>query len=615
MIGFQRFYLIFMVLPFLWACADDRYSFEGNATRNAADYGTFEDILVRRNNLLFANIGSFEGSCKTRSGSDESDLVSLESLLDRSGTETLVFKNYHIVQIPFRTMDHEQQASLSDTNHGSMEKDGVSVVRKFLVEISDTLAGTRRHIVATLVPTPENCMAYGPDSYSYIDKGTFEGVILFSDLDGSLRSVNSYGHRPIRNACVIAPEDTLNYWRIRYINVYGRGSATRAQEVDGGSIEECICVGEKPKKKENGEGTDGDEDYWGDGLGGGGGNGSGGGGSNGGGADGVGTDSDYELDPSLIMDKYEPKKKKEEDDVVWYTVTLHAVGKGQTRGSGRYSSALLNFILAEAAPDDDAYFDRWTGDFHGRGELLEFRVDRDVTSTAYFAPKIGDPVDPYDPVNRPCFSKATKVGNPLNNMSIASPGWSGLRGGTFGYVRNGGERFHNGLDLFAEEGTPVYAMIDGVISNSNYTINQPDKKAEDYPNGYRGDKNSAGNRVYVEGRYDGQDVIIGYCHLQAGTPVAINPRTGKMFKPGDAIYRGELLGYTGRTGNAYNVTNKHLHLLYKVKNSNGVYVFANPEKIINGSVDWKDGDPSTKKIIGGKIVGVECDTEEKVNIL
>ena len=40
-----------------------------------------------------------------------------------------------------------------------------------------------------------------------------------------------------------------------------------------------------------------------------------------------------------------------------------------------------------------------------------------------------------------------------------------------------------------------------------------------------------------------------------------------------------------------------------------------PEKIINGSVNWKDGDPSSKKIIGGKIVGVECNTEEKVNIL
>lgn len=616
MIGFQRFYLIFMVLPFLWACADDRYSFEGNATRNAADHGVFEDILVRRNNLLFANIGSFEGSCKTRSGSDESDLVSLESLLDRSGTETLVFKNYHIVQIPFRTMDHEQQASLSDTNHGSMEKDGVSVVRKFLVEISDTLAGTRRHIVATLVPTPENCMAYGPDSYSYIDKGTFEGVILFSDLDGSLRSVNSYGLRPIRDAYVIDPEDSLNYYRVRYINIFEGKGATRGS-VNGGQITESVCVAEMPKEEDGGWMDNGsDDDRWIDEEPRGGrhsGGGTSGGSNSGSSAGGRGPNTENVIDSCVVTGEYKPKK--EEDDVIWYAVSLYSVGKGYTIGSGRYSNREHKYIVCEAVPDGDAYFDRWTGDFNGRGEILEFLVNRDVTSTAYFASMTGDFNDPLDPANRPCFSKATKVGNPLYYMSIASPGWSGLRGGTFGYVRNGGERFHNGLDLFAEEGTPVYAMIDGVISNSNYTINQPDKKAEDYPNGYRGDKNSAGNRVYVEGRYDGQDVIIGYCHLQAGTPVAINPRTGKMFKPGDAIYRGELLGYTGRTGNAYNVTNKHLHLLYKVKNSNGVYVFANPEKIINGSVDWKDGDPSTKKIIGGKIVGVECDTEEKVNIL
>lgn len=97
--------------------------------------------------------------------------------------------------------------------------------------------------------------------------------------------------------------------------------------------------------------------------------------------------------------------------------------------------------------------------------------------------------------------------------------------------------------------------------------------------------------------------------------VAINPRTGDVFKPGDAIYKGELLGYTGRTRNAYNVTNKHLHLVYKVKNANGVYLFVNPEEIINGFVNWKDGDPSTKIIVDGQIISVECDTEDKVNFL
>lgn len=613
--AFLRFCPLLAMLLSLCACVEEVFSLKNDSLKTAVDKGSFEDILVQRNNLLFTNVKSSGTLSRTRSASDGSDLVSLESLLDRSKTETIVFKNYHIVQIPFKQSEEDGRASLSDSDQDTFVEDIISVVRKFLVEISDTLSGTRRQIVATLVPTPDNCRIYGADSYSYINKETFEGVILYSDLDGSFRSVNSYGLRPIRDAYVIDPKDSLNYYRVRYINVYETKGSTRGS-VNGGQITESVCVAEMPKEEDDGWMDDkGDDDRWIDEepRGGRSGGGTSGGSNSGSSAGGRGPNTENVIDSCVVTGEYKPKK--EEDDVIWYAVSLYSVGKGYTIGSGRYSNREHKYIVCEAVPDGDAYFDRWTGDFNGRGEILEFLVNRDVTSTAYFASMTGDFNDPLDPANRPCFSKATKVGNPLNNMSIASPGWSGLRGGTFGYVRNGGERFHNGLDLFAEEGTPVYAMIDGVISNSNYTINQPDKKAEDYPNGYRGDKNSAGNRVYVEGRYDGQDVIIGYCHLQAGTPVAINPRTGKMFKPGDAIYRGELLGYTGRTGNAYNVTNKHLHLLYKVKNSNGVYVFANPEKIINESVDWKDGDPSTKKIIGGKIVGVECDTEEKVNIL
>lgn len=593
--AFLRFCPLLAMLLSLCACVDEMFSLKNDSLKTAVNKGSFEDILVQRNNLLFTNVKSSGTLSRTRSASDGSDLVSLESLLDRSKTETIVFKNYHIVQIPFKQSEEDGRASLSDSDQDTFVEDIISVVRKFLVEISDTLSGTRRQIVATLVPTPDNCRIYGADSYSYINKETFEGVILYSDLDGSFRSVSSYGLRPIRDAYVIDPEDSLNYYRVRYINIFEGKGATRGS-VNGGQITESVCVAEMPKDEDDGWMDDkGDDDRWIDEepRGGRSGGGTSGGSNSGSSAGGRGPNTENVIDSCVVTGEYKPKK--EDDDVIWYAVSLYSVGKGYTIGSGRYSNREHKYIVCEAVPDGDAYFDRWTGDFSGRGEILEFLVNRDVTSTAYFASMTGGCNDPLDPVNRPCFSKATKVGNPLNNMSIASPGWSGLRGGTFGHVRNGGERFHNGLDLFAEEGTPVYAMIDGVISNSNYTINQPDKKAEDYPNGYRGDKNSAGNRVYVEGRYDGQDVIIGYCHLQAGTPVAINPRTGKMFKPGDAIYRGELLGYTGRTGNAYNVTNKHLHLLYKVKNSNGVYVFANPEKIINGSVDWKDGDPSTKK--------------------
>lgn len=613
--AFLRFCPLLAMLLSLCACVDEMFSLKNDSLKTAVNKGSFEDILVQRNNLLFTNVKSSGTLSRTRSASDGSDLVSLESLLDRSKTETIVFKNYHIVQIPFKQSEEDGRASLSDSDQDTFVEDIISVVRKFLVEISDTLSGTRRQIVATLVPTPDNCRIYGADSYSYINKETFEGVILYSDLDGSFRSVNSYGLRPIRDAYVIDPKDSLNYFRVRYINVYEAKGTTRGS-VNGGQITESVCVAEMPKEEDDGWMDDkGDDDRWIDEepRGGRSGGGTSGGSNSGSSAGGRGPNTENVIDSCVVTGEYKPKK--EEDDVIWYAVSLYSVGKGYTIGSGRYSNREHKYIVCEAVPDGDAYFDRWTGDFNGRGEILEFLVNRDVTSTAYFASMTGDFNDPLDPANRPCFSKATKVGNPLNNMSIASPGWSGLRGGTFGYVRNGGTKFHSGLDLYAEEGTPVYAMIDGEIASDVYVIEQPDRVDDEYPVGYKGNTNDAGNSVYVKGRHNGYDVKVGYWHLRSGTPVAINPRTGDVFKPGDAIYKGELLGYTGRTGNAYNVTNKHLHLVYKVKNSNGVYVFANPEKIINGSVNWKDGDPSTKIIIGGKIVGVECDTEDKVNIL
>lgn len=613
--AFLRFCPLLAMLLSLCACVDEMFSLKNDSLKTAVNKGSFEDILVQRNNLLFTNVKSSGTLSRTRSASDGSDLVSLESLLDRSKTETIVFKNYHIVQIPFKQSEEDGRASLSDSDQDTFVEDIISVVRKFLVEISDTLSGTRRQIVATLVPTPDNCRIYGADSYSYINKETFEGVILYSDLDGSFRSVNSYGLRPIRDAYVIDPEDSLDYYRVRYINIFDGKGSTRGS-VNGGQITESVCVAEMPKDEDDGWMDDkGDDDRWIDEepRGGRSGGGTSGGSNSGSSAGGRGPNTENVIDSCVVTGEYKPKK--EEDDVIWYAVSLYSVGKGYTIGSGRYSNREHKYIVCEAVPDGDAYFDRWTGDFNGRGEILEFLVNRDVTSTAYFASMTGDFNDPLDPANRPCFSKATKVGNPLNNMSIASPGWSGLRGGTFGYVRNGGTKFHSGLDLYAEEGTPVYAMIDGEIASDVYVIEQPDRVDDEYPVGYKGNTNDAGNSVYVKGRHNGYDVKVGYWHLRSGTPVAINPRTGDVFKPGDAIYKGELLGYTGRTGNAYNVTNKHLHLVYKVKNSNGVYVFANPEKIINGSVNWKDGDPSTKIIIGGKIVGVECDTEDKVNIL
>lgn len=179
----------------------------------------------------------------------------------------------------------------------------------------------------------------------------------------------------------------------------------------------------------------------------------------------------------------------------------------------------------------------------------------------------------------------------MKQMRIARTSSGRLISGTYGWTRfrDGKKRFHSGLDLYAEPGTEIYAMIDGVIGGT-YVVEQPDRNQKGkYPIGYDGDDNDAGNRINLIGEADGYTIMIGHWHLQGGRPVAENPRTGKPYAPGDIVYRGELIAYSGRTGNAYNVPEPHLHLSFKIKNAYGKYVNSNPEELINGKVNWSYG--------------------------
>lgn len=246
----------------------------------------------------------------------------------------------------------------------------------------------------------------------------------------------------------------------------------------------------------------------------------------------------------------------------------------------------LKYLVAE-----EPVFSYFRGGFE-RQKALPFlhQVSTDVDAVAFFD------------VNIPCSDDLRGVTNPLMDMRVAASKGSGYLGGTYGMVRSGGTKKHNGIDLFAEEGTPVYAMYSGTVSRIVNDIS-----------GYK--RQSFGNLIVIESQMPVQEMgniltlSILYSHLNGEHPIAINPRTGVSFNVGDRVYRGDLIGYTGRTGNAFyisDVPNPHLHLGMSFDAING-YVFSSndwidPSSYINGTLNT-----DSLTVNNGYITNIICD--------
>ncbi|RYE42787.1 MAG: M23 family metallopeptidase, partial [Sphingobacteriales bacterium] len=108
----------------------------------------------------------------------------------------------------------------------------------------------------------------------------------------------------------------------------------------------------------------------------------------------------------------------------------------------------------------------------------------------------------------------------------------------YGCSRDTGTQWHSGIDLAAAVGTELKAIYSGKILNIPSSIRDLKPTDTNY-------KKDLGNYIIVKS--DGFSVK--YCHLSQ-IDVAL----------GDTIELGQVLGKTGKSGNAFDVPNKHLHL-------------------------------------------------------
>jgi murein DD-endopeptidase MepM/ murein hydrolase activator NlpD len=119
-------------------------------------------------------------------------------------------------------------------------------------------------------------------------------------------------------------------------------------------------------------------------------------------------------------------------------------------------------------------------------------------------------------------SKGIHTNSPLkSNFNITSPYGDRV------HPISGEKEFHNGVDLSADIGTPIYATCDGTIE-------------------FSGNKGNNGNMITLKGvDSKGQEIKVFYLHLSA-----------LDVKEGQKVTKGLALGKTGNTGLT---TGPHLH--------------------------------------------------------
>lgn len=488
---------------------------------------------------LFANLPNDSAGSETKG---TAVMVPLQSVLDKAGQKKSIFMGCTVVQIPFSPEYSGQKAYFGNEPEGDPGE--TAVLKRFLVASEDGM------FVVTMVTDYHYWRSH--PGFDYLDKPDYTGAVVFSTVSGELIKVQAYDSGRISQAdFVTAPESGGIGKGLAYILVYSEPAGTKS-------------------------GTASD--------------------------DGV-------LDSEGIAGRYTISIKQETEDAAWYwdpssdteclpeknyTVKLSCDIPVEVRmtGSGTYtagSTAIIGYTQAHNVKVLEV--NHWTGDFAwAKSSRFSYKVTSDLESTAYFEAK------------KPFTDNSRHVSNPLLSMRIAASNvsmeladadegiYANYYGGTFGETRtdlDGNPKRHDGLDLYAEVGTPVYALCSGVVT-----------KAEC---GY-GDEhvsNSYGNELRIEAREKNKTVVYQYAHLRGGMPFAVNPRTGQPFKLDDKVFQGDLIGYSGRSGNATNVPNPHLHLGV---NAGGKWV--DPKPYINGTY------PSGRKSIDkskGVITGIRRD--------
>lgn len=543
----QSFYfIVFVLLMFL--TVDGCRNREGLLQPDVTSVKTTHKNQAQSH--LFSNLSKFNLVSGFQTKADVTDFTpapfDLDSLLDYSKQGTLNINGVLYREIPFMQVEEQGNVIFHDSmNYEDSSASFFGEIKRYFISVSSD--HLYQEYCVTMMTNPIFLENDGKE-YSFLYKRNYSGLIIFSDINGHLLDVKAYINGRIGQVFLLLPSEIEDFGEedVKFFSLFFENDVPATKS---NPITPSYCIAYRYEML--------DPSYCYPHYG-------------SGGAIGAGSDNN---DPNGSLEGHNNNNYQEEYigseniEQPMFTVDL-TTNKPDTvcmTGSGVYNYGVTleiepEFLELEDMPEsmsEHLLFSRWVGDLKNEPSAwVSLTVNQNILSTAIFGLRL------------PCVNRTTGAGNPLDSMYVAaSNNYGNYEGGTYGRTRNNHTKYHSGLDLSASEGTPVFSMYDGVVV----------RVVSDIPDQYV--QNSFGNEIRIQSVIDDDVVIIQYAHLLSGNAICDGARTLMPLSVGDFVFQGEQIGYTGHSGNAYYVPNKHLHIGVA---KNGEWV--NPADYINGTI-------------------------------
>ncbi|MBE6226342.1 MAG: hypothetical protein E7121_04570 [Bacteroidales bacterium] len=360
--------------------------------------------------IIPADISKYNLLGTTRSSSDtipenqnglEAELFCLDSALLWNDESHLLFakQNKLYRQIPLKMSGGEIYCSISDNPNQSCKSNPVATVKSYCIIVESLIEGELDRYIVTMLP--ESSPIKFNENCTFLEKGNYSGLIIYSDTDGNFTKIEHYENGLILSGEMLTPEEIETSDSVTYFTIYANIPTqinvlpTKSDDDDDvawdDELDGVVVGGTRPVPDNENPSAGNDE--------------------------GGGTGGDTSI-PIPGDEHGGGGNSGDSSEELKYTVSISENGEGRTSGSGVYTKNTSVMLVATSATGNT--FGGWVENFEIKSmdDLYVFKIESNHAFTAYFygeETECGKLADKYK--NNPELNKGFQLLDSIRNSS------------------------------------------------------------------------------------------------------------------------------------------------------------------------------------------------------